>query len=170
MCKQHTATTTFCDAFERPMMLLGCAQKGAVQFCAHSRQFVLQRPHESQALTHAMRRVEAVTTACMHCRARRTNSHHHAARAIRELSSSHVAGADHDASPSASRSTTHFGYQQVPETSKKGMVEGVFSSVARDYDTMNDLMSAGVHRLWKDHFVGQLGIGAALQAGAPPPK
>ncbi len=46
--------------------------------------------------------------------------------------------------------TTHFGFQTVPEADKAGMVHGVFSSVASKYDVMNDLMSGGVHRLWKD--------------------
>jgi demethylmenaquinone methyltransferase/2-methoxy-6-polyprenyl-1,4-benzoquinol methylase len=46
--------------------------------------------------------------------------------------------------------TTHFGFQTVPEGEKAGMVHGVFSSVASRYDLMNDLMSGGVHRLWKD--------------------
>lgn len=51
---------------------------------------------------------------------------------------------------SDSDKTTHFGYSQVPEAEKAGMVHGVFSSVASKYDLMNDLMSAGIHRLWKD--------------------
>ena len=46
--------------------------------------------------------------------------------------------------------TTHFGFQTVPEAEKAGRVQGVFSSVASRYDIMNDLMSGGVHRLWKD--------------------
>ncbi|MCI0507667.1 MAG: bifunctional demethylmenaquinone methyltransferase/2-methoxy-6-polyprenyl-1,4-benzoquinol methylase UbiE [Gammaproteobacteria bacterium] len=45
--------------------------------------------------------------------------------------------------------TTHFGYQQVPEHEKVHKVAGVFHSVANNYDLMNDLMSFGVHRLWK---------------------
>jgi demethylmenaquinone methyltransferase/2-methoxy-6-polyprenyl-1,4-benzoquinol methylase len=46
--------------------------------------------------------------------------------------------------------TTHFGNQTVPEADKAGMVHGVFTRVASKYDVMNDLMSGGVHRLWKD--------------------
>ena len=45
--------------------------------------------------------------------------------------------------------TTHFGERIVPESEKKGMVHGVFTSVASRYDLMNDLMSGGIHRLWK---------------------
>jgi len=44
---------------------------------------------------------------------------------------------------------THFGFKQVPETEKASMVRGVFDSVADRYDVMNDLMSMGVHRVWK---------------------
>ena len=46
--------------------------------------------------------------------------------------------------------TTHFGYQTVPEADKAGMVHGVFTRVASKYDVMNDLMSGGMHRLWKE--------------------
>lgn len=49
-----------------------------------------------------------------------------------------------------SKDTTHFGFQTVPEADKAGMVHGVFTRVASKYDVMNDLMSGGVHRLWKD--------------------
>ncbi|MCX2830648.1 bifunctional demethylmenaquinone methyltransferase/2-methoxy-6-polyprenyl-1,4-benzoquinol methylase UbiE [Microbulbifer thermotolerans] len=45
--------------------------------------------------------------------------------------------------------TTHFGYQQVPVEEKAGRVAEVFHSVAARYDVMNDLMSGGIHRLWK---------------------
>ena len=44
---------------------------------------------------------------------------------------------------------THFGYQQLPEADKARRVAAVFDSVAARYDLMNDLMSAGLHRLWK---------------------
>lgn len=45
---------------------------------------------------------------------------------------------------------THFGFRSVPEAEKARLVQGVFTSVAARYDLMNDLMSGGVHRLWKD--------------------
>ena len=47
------------------------------------------------------------------------------------------------------QSTTHFGYEQVPTEDKARRVADVFSSVASEYDLMNDIMSLGVHRLWK---------------------
>ena len=50
----------------------------------------------------------------------------------------------------ADEPTTHFGNETVPEAEKAGRVHGVFSSVASRYDRMNDAMSLGVHRLWKD--------------------
>jgi len=46
--------------------------------------------------------------------------------------------------------TTHFGFQTVPEGEKAGRVQGVFNSVASKYDVMNDVMSMGIHRVWKD--------------------
>ena len=49
-----------------------------------------------------------------------------------------------------SENTTHFGFQTVPEADKAGMVRGVFTRVASKYDVMNDLMSGGMHRLWKN--------------------
>ncbi len=51
---------------------------------------------------------------------------------------------------SDSDKTTHFGFQTVAEDQKAGLVQGVFSSVASKYDVMNDLMSGGIHRVWKD--------------------
>lgn len=53
---------------------------------------------------------------------------------------------------------THFGYEQVPAAEKQARVAGVFSSVARRYDLMNDLMSVGVHRLWKRFAVDLAGV------------
>ncbi|GMH64953.1 hypothetical protein TrLO_g5245 [Triparma laevis f. longispina] len=53
-------------------------------------------------------------------------------------------------------STTHFGSKTVPMSSKADLVGEVFSSVAGNYDVMNDVMSAGVHRLWKDYFVSDV--------------
>ena len=43
-----------------------------------------------------------------------------------------------------------FGFQSVPRAQKESLVKDVFNSVAKNYDVMNDLMSMGVHRLWKD--------------------
>ena len=50
-------------------------------------------------------------------------------------------------------SDTHFGYSTVAEEAKAGRVRGVFDSVARRYDIMNDLMSLGLHRAWKAYTV-----------------
>ncbi|MBT4568131.1 MAG: class I SAM-dependent methyltransferase, partial [Marinovum sp.] len=49
-----------------------------------------------------------------------------------------------------SEKTTHFGFETVSETEKAGRVQGVFGTVASRYDIMNDVMSGGIHRLWKD--------------------
>jgi len=54
-----------------------------------------------------------------------------------------------------SDNTTHFGYQDVSADDKANLVRGVFDSVASRYDIMNDLMSAGLHRLWKRHTIAQ---------------
>lgn len=51
------------------------------------------------------------------------------------------------------REETHFGYETVPLEDKQGRVDDVFHSVARRYDLMNDLMSGGLHRPWKDALV-----------------
>jgi demethylmenaquinone methyltransferase/2-methoxy-6-polyprenyl-1,4-benzoquinol methylase len=53
----------------------------------------------------------------------------------------------------AAREDTHFGEQTVPLADKQGLVDEVFHSVARRYDLMNDLMSGGLHRAWKDALV-----------------
>jgi demethylmenaquinone methyltransferase/2-methoxy-6-polyprenyl-1,4-benzoquinol methylase len=54
--------------------------------------------------------------------------------------------------------TTHFGYEQVSEAEKAQRVARVFDSVAQRYDIMNDLMSGGLHRLWKSFTIGQSGV------------
>ena len=54
--------------------------------------------------------------------------------------------------------TTHFGFQDVPVEEKVKRVADVFHSVAGKYDLMNDLMSGGVHRLWKRITVDQSGV------------
>ena len=46
--------------------------------------------------------------------------------------------------------TTHFGFETVREDEKKGRVQDVFTSVASKYDIMNDVMSVGIHRIWKE--------------------
>ena len=56
---------------------------------------------------------------------------------------------------------THFGFETINENEKAGRVQGVFNSVASKYDVMNDVMSLGVHRIWKDMMMDWL----APQAG-----
>ena len=55
-------------------------------------------------------------------------------------------------------SQTDFGYRHIDATEKAGRVAGVFSSVAARYDLMNDLMSGGLHRLWKAFTVALAGV------------
>jgi demethylmenaquinone methyltransferase / 2-methoxy-6-polyprenyl-1,4-benzoquinol methylase len=64
-------------------------------------------------------------------------------------------GQDKPPPPSA---TTDFGYQQVPAAEKASRVRAVFESVAGNYDLMNDLMSGGAHRLWKQFALSQTGL------------
>ncbi|KAJ1675289.1 2-hexaprenyl-6-methoxy-1,4-benzoquinone methyltransferase [Spiromyces aspiralis] len=56
----------------------------------------------------------------------------------------------------AAREETHFGFKNVPTDLKESLVADVFSSVASKYDLMNDAMSAGIHRLWKDTFIRRM--------------
>ncbi|MDH3977473.1 MAG: bifunctional demethylmenaquinone methyltransferase/2-methoxy-6-polyprenyl-1,4-benzoquinol methylase UbiE [Gammaproteobacteria bacterium] len=59
---------------------------------------------------------------------------------------------------STEENTTHFGYEQVAASEKAGRVRGVFDSVASNYDLMNDLMSVGMHRLWKRFTLSRTGL------------
>lgn len=68
---------------------------------------------------------------------------------------------DNEFSEKKSEQTTHFGYKQVPLEEKVEKVGNVFHSVAQQYDVMNDLMSLGIHRLWKKQTILQ----AACRAG-----
>ncbi|HCH24238.1 MAG TPA: bifunctional demethylmenaquinone methyltransferase/2-methoxy-6-polyprenyl-1,4-benzoquinol methylase UbiE [Oceanospirillaceae bacterium] len=56
------------------------------------------------------------------------------------------------------KETTHFGFSEVPLQDKVGRVAGVFHSVAAKYDVMNDLMSMGIHRLWKKQTIEMSGV------------
>jgi len=56
------------------------------------------------------------------------------------------------------KDTTHFGYKEVEADAKAGMVAEVFHSVASRYDLMNDLMSAGIHRVWKRFTIELSGV------------
>ncbi len=49
-----------------------------------------------------------------------------------------------------------FGFSDIPETEKQGKVQGLFSNVAQKYDLMNDIMSLGQHRLWKNMFINHM--------------
>ncbi len=63
-----------------------------------------------------------------------------------------------DAATAASTTTTHFGFKTVAADEKVSMVAGVFHSVAAKYDVMNDLMSLGIHRLWKRFTIDCSGV------------
>ena len=65
----------------------------------------------------------------------------------------------------SANTTVDFGYEQVDRAAKQGRVGQVFDSVADNYDVMNDLMSMGVHRLWKRFTISL----AALRPGAARP-
>ena len=54
------------------------------------------------------------------------------------------------------KKTTHFGFETVLQSEKVHLVKDVFSSVASEYDVMNDLMSLGIHRVWKDALINWL--------------
>lgn len=69
--------------------------------------------------------------------------------------------------PNHSNEKTHFGFTEVDKDQKEALVKEVFSGVAKSYDLMNDAMSAGIHRLWKDHFVGKLDPGKRPGSNGP---
>ena len=69
--------------------------------------------------------------------------------------------------PSKEKETTHFGFKTVNKEEKEKLVGGVFSSVASNYDIMNDVMSMGVHRLWKHHFINRLDAGMRPGSNQP---
>ncbi|KAI7852628.1 UbiE/COQ5 methyltransferase [Circinella umbellata] len=54
---------------------------------------------------------------------------------------------------------THFGFRNVPEEEKESLVRQVFANVAGNYDVMNDAMSLGIHRIWKDQFIRSMAPG-----------
>ncbi|SCU99911.1 LAMI_0G01640g1_1 [Lachancea mirantina] len=99
-----------------------------------------------------------VFKAAMCCDARMLASNRLATtQAVRLLSSS----------PRLLDDTTHFGSKTVLKNEKEKLVGGVFSSVAAKYDIMNDVMSLGIHRLWKDHFINKLDAGKRPNSKEP---
>jgi demethylmenaquinone methyltransferase / 2-methoxy-6-polyprenyl-1,4-benzoquinol methylase len=58
--------------------------------------------------------------------------------------------------PPPATGAVSFGFKSVPETERQGLINDIFSAVAGRYDLMNDLMSGGLHRLWKDDVIGWL--------------
>lgn len=68
-----------------------------------------------------------------------------------------------DSNSSDTKETTHFGYEEVATDEKAGRVKGVFDSVAGNYDLMNDLMSGGIHRLWKKFTISEAAVRAGQQ-------
>ena len=64
---------------------------------------------------------------------------------------------------SGQKDTTHFGFSEVPVAEKARRVRGVFDSVAGRYDLMNDLMSLGIHRVWKRFTVEKAGLKPGMQ-------
>jgi len=81
-------------------------------------------------------------------------------RQIRSFSSS--AGGTHN--PYIQGNETHFGFESVGVNEKEGRVREVFENVADSYDVMNDLMSGGLHRYWKDHLLDISAVAAMAQA------
>jgi len=69
-----------------------------------------------------------------------------------------MSGTEQDTQQTQDQDTTHFGYKTVESKDKASMVAGVFHSVAQQYDIMNDLMSFGVHRLWKRFTIDASGV------------
>ncbi|AMD20276.1 HDL468Wp [Eremothecium sinecaudum] len=65
------------------------------------------------------------------------------------------------------RETTHFGSNTVPKEEKQKLVGDVFSAIASKYDLMNDVMSLGVHRMWKSHFISKLDAGKRPNSTEP---
>jgi demethylmenaquinone methyltransferase/2-methoxy-6-polyprenyl-1,4-benzoquinol methylase len=73
-------------------------------------------------------------------------------------SSGYNAGSEKETRSMSEEDTTHFGYKEVRTAEKAGLVGDVFDSVAARYDLMNDLMSAGIHRIWKRFTIELSGV------------
>lgn len=82
----------------------------------------------------------------------------HASNASQAASAAAVSDGAAAAASTSPTGVTHFGYRQVSTREKTQLVRGVFESVAGRYDVMNDLMSFGIHRIWKRDFIATSGI------------
>jgi demethylmenaquinone methyltransferase/2-methoxy-6-polyprenyl-1,4-benzoquinol methylase len=81
---------------------------------------------------------------------------------VRRMADSNTENDPRAAREETETATTHFGFTDVPEAEKATLVRGVFDSVAPKYDLMNDLMSLGVHRVWKDVLINKLSPRAGM--------
>jgi demethylmenaquinone methyltransferase/2-methoxy-6-polyprenyl-1,4-benzoquinol methylase len=78
------------------------------------------------------------------------------ARFVAKVSFSSTTSPGTQTAAASPNETTHFGFKTVAKEDKVKLVGEVFHNVANKYDVMNDVMSAGVHRLWKESFVNAL--------------
>lgn len=78
-------------------------------------------------------------------------------RALQTQSSAKSTPQNDTQTQSSTDRETHFGFQTIKESEKAEKVHKVFEEVAKSYDLMNDAMSFGIHRLWKDIFIERLG-------------
>jgi demethylmenaquinone methyltransferase/2-methoxy-6-polyprenyl-1,4-benzoquinol methylase len=75
---------------------------------------------------------------------------------VRRAGEIHMSDAQSNKASETHANQTHFGFSEVPFDEKQGLVDDVFHKVAQRYDIMNDLMSGGLHRIWKDVFVSRV--------------
>lgn len=86
------------------------------------------------------------------------NSHRSAVKlCVRHLRNQIPLATNAKDAPNTQENLTHFGFESIREDEKATKVHKVFEDVAQSYDLMNDVMSVGIHRLWKDAFMEELG-------------
>ena len=95
-------------------------------------------------------------------RARALASSSSTSTSVRDAVGADVGREDESSADASASAKASFGYVEVDASEKESLVRGVFERVAPSYDVMNDLMSAGVHRLWKDYFVSKVGVFAGM--------
>ncbi|KIL93342.1 ubiquinone biosynthesis methyltransferase [Fusarium avenaceum] len=98
---------------------------------------------------------------------RSLNTSRCSATSVRSFYSSNALRSNNNSTTPTSDRPTHFGYETVTEAEKQQRVAGVFTKVAESYDKMNDFMSLGIHRLWKDYFISSLNPGSTNPPGQP---
>ena len=132
-----------------------------MSFAYCDRQRILHSLTTTMSLPRALRRTASISQKTLELRPSLTCLPRTSRRSLSNEAHSTSTNDVRNNRPKQTSETTHFGFRTVDTSDKESLVRNVFSSVASKYDLMNDAMSFGVHRLWKDQYISTLAPGSS---------